>query len=301
MGSQSDDAGVARFRDLATGDAIGYAARSSETTGLRLVPRQSHGGRQGMRGEIRASRGQRSSVLRSHPLEVHHLGMTRSSYRSSSLFKTLGQDIRPRARRPTVALPGRRRVAKEIEVCPAGGSARPGHVYAPADSSARNNAAMFALQMRVGFYCSRRNVTARAENKPRRSDSNIFTRARGDEPDPEGAGPACPARRDRAQGQEVKIYELPTSRRVASWRDITGLPDSTTRTHRAAVRVLAAVVAASWARAGPAPPGAAGRAEKLAERRGENCSPSWVAIDAQGRRDARAARGSADRTPARSW
>jgi hypothetical protein len=210
--AESDDGGMARFAGLATGESIGYAA-VIDHQGLRLGTEAFRmSATQGMRGEIRAmGRTTDPSVLRfdNRSKIVFSLGEDALEVMEQLVFKNVSDKIfDPGAAGLKVQLPEGFENAKEIE----GGLSL--EVHANQGLLVRelippSQAALFALQIRVGFFLLARG-SSRVEltqNMPFGLESPFFIIPAA--ANLTLAAPGLRALPDRAdsEGTPLKVYE----------------------------------------------------------------------------------------------
>jgi hypothetical protein len=288
----SDASGVARFRDLATGDAIGYAA-VIEHEGMRLGTEAFHmSADKGMRGDIRAiERTTDPSVLRfdNRSKIIITLGEDALELMEQLVFKNVSAKIfDPGPKGLAVALPEGAESAKEIE----GGiplEVRTGEGVVVRAPIPPNNAALFALQIRVGFLLLAHGSSRQElrQTMPLGLEApfllvpaglNLILSAPGLRPLPDA---------NDGQGTPVKTYEMPDVAPGGTLAlTISGLPalDHTGRNFTAVLCLLLIVAAVVGARRPAAPGRSQAEAEKLAERR-EKLFAELVTLE-RGRREA---------------
>ena len=293
---ESDATGVARFRDLATGEAVGYAA-VVEHQGMRLGTQAFHlPADQGMRGEIRAiERTTDPSVLRfdNRSKIIITLGEDALELMEQLVFKNVSAKIfDPGPDGLLVPLPEGAESAKEID----GGIAlevRPGQGVLVRTPIPPNNAALFALQMRVGFLLLARGSSRQElrQAMPFGLESPYFIVPAGLNLTLKAQGLRALPDANDGQGTAVKTYEIPDIAPGGTLAlTITGLPalDRTGRNVTAVLCLLLVVAAVLGARRPAAPGRSQAEAEKLAERR-EKLFAELVALE-RSRREAPTAR-----------
>jgi hypothetical protein len=289
---ESDEAGLVLFRDLPTGESYGYAG-VIEHQGMRLGTEAFRmAADKGMRGEIRAiGRTADPSVLRfdNRSKIIVTLGEDALEMMEQLVWKNVSEKIfDPGTNGLSVPLPEGAESAKEIE----GGmplEIRGGQGVQVRGPIPPNRAAVFALQIRVGFFLLARG-SSRVELRqamPFGLEGPFFIVPAGSNLSLSGNGLRSLPDRTDSQGMVVKVFEMsdiPPGGELAL--TVSGLPalDHTGR-NVAAVLCLLMVVAAVIGSRRPAAPGKAqAEAEKLGERR-EKLFAELVALE-QARREA---------------
>jgi hypothetical protein len=274
--AESDDAGVARFRDLVTGDAVGYAA-VMEHQGLRLgteafrLPAD-----KGMRGEIRGiARTTDPSVLRfdNRSKMIITLGEDALEVMEAFVFKNVSEKIfDPGPDGLRVPLAEGAESAKEIEggipieVHSAEGAVA---VKAPIPP---NRAAVFAQQIRMGFFLLAKG-SSRVELRqplPFGLESPFFIVPAAANLTLSAPGLRAAGERTDGQGNPVKVYEMSdlTPGSVLALT-VSGLPalDHTARNLAAGLCLLMIAGAVVLGRNPGGPGRPAADVDKLSERR----------------------------------